>query len=377
MVSRYETTEVRYNRQTLYDQVWSEPVYKVAKKYGISNVGLKKVCKKLNIPTPPVGYWQKKEFGKALRRTSLPPFKGPEDLVIQKWKKRDGPVDEKQCLEAEARITNEAIPENQIIVPSTLKEPHPLVARANTSLKNAKPNEKGLLEPRAKTCLDIFVGPENLPRALCVMDALLKGLETRGFKVSQDGHTTRVFLLGESLAFGIGENLDRKERELTPAQKKEKEKYSWKYPYPEYDYFPSGKLFLQIIESKVEGLQRNWSDTKKQQIENCLNKFIVGLINTAVAKRSEQLEKERWKRELEEERRRKEEERCRRQEEEERIDELEGVVARWIKSQNIRLFLDAYRADALRRYENIEPDSEMDRWLNWAHEYADKVDPLK
>jgi hypothetical protein len=39
---------VRYDRNTLYQQVWTEPVQKVAKGYGISDV----ICKDLRVPTP-------------------------------------------------------------------------------------------------------------------------------------------------------------------------------------------------------------------------------------------------------------------------------------------------------------------------------------
>ena len=42
----------RYDREKIYDEIWSEPIQRVAKRYDISDVGLAKVCKKLNIPRP-------------------------------------------------------------------------------------------------------------------------------------------------------------------------------------------------------------------------------------------------------------------------------------------------------------------------------------
>jgi len=33
----------------------------LAQEFGISDVGLAKVCRKHNIPVPPVGYWRRKE----------------------------------------------------------------------------------------------------------------------------------------------------------------------------------------------------------------------------------------------------------------------------------------------------------------------------
>jgi len=65
----------RYDREKIYEEIWSEPMIKVAKRYNISDVGLAKVCRKLNIPRPGRGYWEKKEAGKPVpRRPQLPPI---------------------------------------------------------------------------------------------------------------------------------------------------------------------------------------------------------------------------------------------------------------------------------------------------------------
>jgi hypothetical protein len=64
-----------YNREQLYEEIWSEPLRMVAKKYGFSDVRLGKVCKALNIPKPGVGYWAKKAAGKFLGKPPpLPPL---------------------------------------------------------------------------------------------------------------------------------------------------------------------------------------------------------------------------------------------------------------------------------------------------------------
>ena len=59
-------------RAELYEQVWTTPMRRLASQYGLSDVGLAKICKKLDIPRPPVGYWAKKEVGKAPPRPKLP-----------------------------------------------------------------------------------------------------------------------------------------------------------------------------------------------------------------------------------------------------------------------------------------------------------------
>lgn len=44
---------VRVDRVFLYKLVWSKPMMQLAKEYDISDVGLIKICKKLNVPRPP------------------------------------------------------------------------------------------------------------------------------------------------------------------------------------------------------------------------------------------------------------------------------------------------------------------------------------
>lgn len=61
-----------WNRDDLYEEVWSAPLLAVAKKYGMSDVGLGKVCRKLKIPLPGRGYWAKRAAGHVTDRTMLP-----------------------------------------------------------------------------------------------------------------------------------------------------------------------------------------------------------------------------------------------------------------------------------------------------------------
>lgn len=61
-----------YDREKLYQQVWSEPFQHVAKLYGISDVRLGKACRVLNVPVPPRGYRARLRSGYKTRRPRLP-----------------------------------------------------------------------------------------------------------------------------------------------------------------------------------------------------------------------------------------------------------------------------------------------------------------
>ena len=58
-------------RQDLYDRVWTRAMRTVAPELGVSDVGLKKICKRFDIPTPPLEYWAKKEYGGAPKQPRL------------------------------------------------------------------------------------------------------------------------------------------------------------------------------------------------------------------------------------------------------------------------------------------------------------------
>ena len=50
---------VTMTRAKLYKQVWAKPAVHLAKELGISDVAIGKICKKYEIPKPPLGYWAK------------------------------------------------------------------------------------------------------------------------------------------------------------------------------------------------------------------------------------------------------------------------------------------------------------------------------
>ena len=67
-----------FKREALHELVWTAPVLEVAKRLGVSDVGLAKLCRRAEIPTPGRGYWARIESGQRLGQAPLPP--APESL---------------------------------------------------------------------------------------------------------------------------------------------------------------------------------------------------------------------------------------------------------------------------------------------------------
>jgi hypothetical protein len=67
----------QYDRRHLYKQVWSAPMPKIAKHYGVTEMEIAKACRHLNVPTPPQGYWSEKDAGLPVSAAPmLPPLLG-------------------------------------------------------------------------------------------------------------------------------------------------------------------------------------------------------------------------------------------------------------------------------------------------------------
>ena len=81
------TTE-SLTRNELYEMIWTEPMTKVAPRFGLSDVGLAKVCKRDDIPRQPAGYWAQKQVGKEPDRTPLPPAEDKARIRLSSRQKR-------------------------------------------------------------------------------------------------------------------------------------------------------------------------------------------------------------------------------------------------------------------------------------------------
>ncbi|MDP3092172.1 MAG: hypothetical protein Q8N04_15970 [Nitrospira sp.] len=364
---------IKISRQTLYGQVWSTPMTKLAKEYGISDVALAKICKKLNVPYPGRGYWRRKETGKAVKRPPLPPNSDPAKQAVTIHPTIRPASLEPASEETTQRITAEQTPEQKIEVPDRLGKTHRLLSGQLTQWRSASVDEYGAIRSGSLRQLNIRVSPQHLSRAVRIMNALFLALEARGHQVGiQAGYkkTLGVRIDGQPVEFGLEEKFQRSER----SEEKNRKQDPW--GYRRYEYVSTGTLMLKITEWGADGLQKTWSDGKTTKLENYLNDFVVGLLRVAEAvkaRRRKQEQEEQLRREAE---RRRQEEAIKRQEELARLQALEQEAANWAKAQQLRTYLSALKDMLTIKHGEIQPGSRADQWLTWAHQHADRLDPL-
>ncbi|MEQ5815172.1 hypothetical protein J3362_06635 [Marinobacter sp. NFXS11] len=172
------------SRETLYEQVWREPMTSLGKKYGVSSSYLARVCTSLNVPRPERGYWSKLAAGHKVPVFPLPAPTPDHDLV---WC-RSGIID----------------PTKNVVKPKPLKShnrrtkrrspirdgsPHPLIRSAKDLFLRGRETGNGYLKPFKWNLVDIITSEQKLDRALCIANTLFQEFENRGWAVRLEAST--------------------------------------------------------------------------------------------------------------------------------------------------------------------------------------------
>lgn len=358
----------RVTRERLYEQIWQRPVRTVAAEYGISDVGLAKICKKLDVPRPTVGYWNRVQHGQSPPRIALPP------------RARDVPAEAEICgvVKTEPAASEGPTPAPPVVtVPKTLLHPHPTVRRIRTEL-DGQTVHNGALALVARRETMVRVTPACRHRALILLDALAKGLADRGhelvFGVAHEGRLTTY-----SLAAYVGEqavevSLYERTRQIAHVQTKSEiaAEARGRYVYvPRYD-FPSTGILRLTIGGRYGVAHRSWSDGRRRALEVLLGEIVIGIERAAelLIERDRQWEAER--RAAAEEARRRELAERRAKHARALEADLVQMTRAWRDAGDVRGFVAAVE-------EGTPPALWTERfaaWVSWAKGRADELDPL-
>src|SRR5262249_31223955 len=144
-----EVSTHQLSRAELYERVWTTPMRTLAPEFGLSDVGLSKLCRRHQIPTPWVGYWTERQFGKVRPRPRLLPTTNThlEPIIIPSTPRV---------------VRSEPTAKISIAVPPKLVRPHPLVERTVKLLRAARPGSDGRVVTRGKTALPVAVSPKSI-----------------------------------------------------------------------------------------------------------------------------------------------------------------------------------------------------------------------
>ena len=330
-----------YDRETLYKEVWEQPVSKVAQKYGVSDVMIHKACKVLNVPVPPRGYWAKIQAGQIVSKEPLPESSGKTAFSGRRMENKSDNQTTTQTVNASSldflpeeeriRLIETAL---ELYVDPDCKKLHPVLQKhkaAFNAWSKQHPRDKYAnwnrdtyrSKPKDEPPLWENVTEETLPRVYRFLDPLYRAIEKLGGKIRED---LSMEIRSEHVVLKITEGRDQTPHVLTKDEIKEVEKYeqekkkhhyAYEPKFRKYDYVPTGKLRIAAYgESYIR-------DTSTAGVEERIGEILLALYLQSEDVRIEREKREEAQRKAEEEKRQKE---LRRQKYNEEVDRLQALT---------------------------------------------------
>jgi hypothetical protein len=347
-------------------------MWRLSKHFGISDVALAKHCRKVGVPLPKRGYWNKLQAGHKVTKTPLP----ERDLATVNLITMTGvfPPQLRDRIAGEPGIAEPGNDDIEVLasrfrkrlgkvaVPRDFAKAHPIIAAL---LKKDDEYRQELLTNRYSWKKPRFDSPFE-QRRLRFLNSLFLGFARVGGSASVRGEDARelaIYIGSASVRF----KLDRPERSTRRGSKSAAE--------------PREKLCLTI--SDVPDLTTSWADNDGLPLERQITDVIVGMLVASEHQHRRWLQQQaEWERQRREEEkqaavRRKEDEKRQERErlaaiEEAKRDQLLKDAEAWRKANNLRDYVQAVRSAA----SELGGAPDLERWSHWALREADKLDPI-
>lgn len=392
---------ITFQREELFAEVWTTPLTTLAKKYGLSDNGVRKVCKAMDIPLPKAGHWAKAAAGKAPRPPLLPASAARttfHSMPVQKSETPTQSVDEDKAW-LDARLIEEKKARNKIVVAVRPAKWHPAVlplkiwleecvTKYRNALAEKTRREKSPKRPpepafheweiasndpvlgRTHRSVAMRVSVHTYNRALAILNSLAYAAEDRGFAVElmKGNSRLRFSLESANLDMYLTERLEATfVSVLNPWDKK---------PHMEKKLVSTGRLRLNI-ERGYAAYQVN--EAAGAPLGDALNQVFVYGYGCVIRSREREREREieRQKQEvrrlqMEEMERQRKAEAQRRAEEARKREELLQQAVGLDKAESIRRLVVALE----RRFVGGGASTEKFAiWRAWALDVAAAQDP--
>ena len=352
---------MKLKRKDLFDAVWQTPVIRLAKGYGISDVGLAKACRRHEIPVPPLGYWAQVAVGRGKPR---PLLSGDPDEIVEfsgnDLLKKKALVPELQEGLAKAIAVKSQTPMEMGADAWgrwTRKTAHSL---------DRKPDSDNFISGKPDT-FRVRVSAASKDRVIRILAILESSLVAAGmeWKVEEPPQGVVGKLLNETVRFEIKETYTRQEHiEKHP-------KYDW-MDKRTYTYHFSGDLKVSI-DGWFEG-RKTWSDGKTKRLEDKLLEIIEGFLAAAAAMRQRTIEREESDRRYEQEEAIRHERERIAYEQRQFLEKTLKEAKEWSEAKLIREYLGGIRQ--MIDSERVQLTAEGRDWLRRVDEAAKRHDPI-
>jgi hypothetical protein len=410
-------------RQSLYELVWSKPMSQLASDFGISDVGLAKRCRAVDVPIPYRGYWARKAAGQEPPKLPLPkyrtrtpaaattavaaPRKPPQEFL------RDGQEPVVNFDRSTDRLRRDSsTPMDPTSIPGRISALTltPATTLADTCASVRRTAKHGNHPDRARLpftaaertgpIVNLNVSKGASTRALLLADRFIQAAAAIGWPltdppppeppsehrqrweqpVPEPPPTPRIARLlvdGEPISFLIEERYREEPRIPTPHELA-REKREYGYHTPRTTSTPTGALRLVRIDT-IESWsprRKSWYDQGGNLVERRIPKILAAFFDRAQEIKAMRADDERRQREWAEQERLRKEKKDRRAAHATLRAELDRQAGAWHSARFIRRYVQAARRSlGPRVIQHPFLDKSID-FLSWAENYVDQLDPL-
>jgi F0F1-type ATP synthase epsilon subunit len=394
----------------------------LANEFGITDVGLAKRCRAVDVPIPYRGYWARRAAGQTPPRLPLPKYrtrtptltaaadspKPPKEIL------RDGqepsvqfhiPADtpERDAAPHDGRNSlDDRISALTLAAATTLADTCPAVRR---TAKHKKHPDHAPLQftpaERSGPIINLNVSKDTLTRALLLADRIVRTAEAMGWQLTDPAPPepptahrqgleqsvpdptptppiARLLVDGEPITFLIEERYREEPREPT-SRELAKEKREYQYHAPRITSIPTGALRIVRIDTTHywSPRRKSWYDQGGSLVEQKIPKILAAFFYRAREIKAARAECERRQRERAEQERLRKEMEDRRESHSKLRAELERQAGAWHRARFLRRYVRAAarHSQGPRIIERPFLDKPID-FLEWAENYVDQLDPL-
>lgn len=367
---------IKLTREQLYERVWTTPLVQLVQEFGITDVAISKTCKRLNVPTPPRGYWAKLVAGQQPRKPPLPAFRMAQQ--------RGGLAAEIARQLHAGNTPAEIVPVQKlerVELPTDNRNLHPAARELRTVLLAETPEQDGKLHIRQRIDVpSVSVSKKATDGVVRSFHAIVSELETRGveFRKFRGKHGHPSFHCGKfQTSLSVEELIETVKREPT-AMEKRRPSSEWRLTSQQ----PSGRFRFSLGSDSYYSQSRDTILIQKPEIslEEITAQVIEKIWDFFVSSEKAHLEsEERWKQDREKEKIRREEER-----QQQHRQTMEGIVnsrrenlvraAQWWRRHNATAeFID--HCEQRWKSESGTLTSAQEQWLAWARSNVTALSP--
>lgn len=395
-VNLQQPDPITLQREALFDDVWSRPCTQIAAGLGISSSALKRICKAMEVPTPPVGHWAKVQYGKAPTRPKLPKPR-PETKLQWQVDVASSMTQKSRNAAMSGQITEKHGADGlqmglRIQLANNVENLHPLVKATRAHWRESS-SRVPWDQRKERKRFNASVAKATEERALIILDCFARNIEAAGFQflcekdpgVERADYSYRyahqslasglcwIQAGSERIAFSLRE--PNRRIKLTP----DEAKHSWSQWKDE----ASGLLEFSLESPWGFKLTTTWKDGKRQRLEERLAEIIFTVQLLGEFKRDEKIrrQQEQERRRIEEERRARVAQLVERMNEQRKreavaLDKAIQTARDWQTAGLLRRYVDAMQATLSENGEILDINCPERVYLEWLRLRADMMDPF-